>query len=121
MNLRVYFAEYSINQAVSPVLLYPLPTPAEHPLLSHIYKKLADYYAFYQLVYQAFVFLSRSSVSVFKLPAIPREWLWVPAMCQCALFVTLSTEAVYHWFRASIAPPLAIVLIAVEGLAGGYS
>lgn len=121
LNLRVYLGEYLINQAVSPVLLYPLPLPSEHPLLSLIYKKLADYYAFYQLCYQAFVFLSRSSVSVFMLPAIPQQWLWTPAVCQCTLFAVLATEAVYHWFRPSIAPSLAIVLVAIEGLAGGYS
>ena len=117
--VTVYFAEYTINQGVAPTLIYPLPTSTSHPLLSLIIKKLTDYYPLYQLVYQTFVFLSRSSISVFKLPAIPRHLLWLPAVLQSALLALLTTESLYGWFRTSIASPLVIVLICVEGLAGG--
>ncbi|GAC98469.1 hypothetical protein PHSY_006063 [Pseudozyma hubeiensis SY62] len=115
----VYAMEYTINQGIAPTLIYPLPTPSTHPLLSHIIRKLTDYYPLYQLVYQTFVFLSRSSISIFKLPAIPRHLLWLPAVLQTTLLVVLMTESLYAWFRASIASPLVIVLICVEGLAGG--
>lgn len=115
----VYFFEYTINQGVAPTLLYPLPTHDNHPLLSLIIKELKDYYPFYQLTYQTFVFLSRSSVSIFRLPAIPKRYLWVPAILQGLLLAVLTTESIYNWFRTSIASPLAIVLVCVEGLAGG--
>ncbi|KAJ9475396.1 Protein BTN1 [Pseudozyma hubeiensis] len=115
----VYAMEYTINQGIAPTLIYPLPTPSAHPLLSHIIRKLTDYYPLYQLVYQTFVFLSRSSISIFKLPAIPRHLLWLPAVLQTTLLVVLMTESLYAWFRASIASPLVIVLICIEGLAGG--
>lgn len=115
----VYFFEYTINQGVAPTLLYPLPTRSNHPLLSLVIKQLKDYYPFYQLTYQTFVFLSRSSISIFRLPAIPKKYLWVPAILQGFLLIILTTESLYAWFRASIASPLAIVLVCVEGLAGG--
>ncbi len=117
----VYFFEYTINQGVAPTLLYPLPKSSQHPLLSMWIKELKDYYPLYQLTYQTFVFLSRSSISLFHLPAIPKEWLWAPALLQGGLLAVLTTESLYAWFRASIASPITIVLICVEGLAGGYA
>lgn len=117
--VTVYFAEYTINQGVAPTLIYPLPSSNSHPLLALIIKKLSDYYPLYQLVYQTFVFLSRSSISIFKLPAIPKHLLWLPAVLQTGLLVILTTESLYAWFRTSIASPLVIVLICIEGLAGG--
>lgn len=117
--VTVYFAEYTINQGVAPTLIYPLPTSSSHPLLALVVKKLTDYYPLYQLVYQTFVFLSRSSISIFKLPAIPRHLLWLPAVLQTGLLVLLASESLYAWFRQSIASPLVIVLICIEGLAGG--
>ncbi|PWN33942.1 batten's disease protein Cln3 [Meira miltonrushii] len=117
--VMVYFFEYTINQGVAPTLLYPLPTRSNHPLLSLVIKKLKDYYPFYQLTYQTFVFLSRSSISIFRMPAIPKRYLWVPAILQGLLLIILTTESIYAWFRASIASPLSIVLVCVEGLAGG--
>lgn len=68
---------------------------------------------------QTFVFFSRSYTSVLRLPAIPKKWLWAPAMVQGSLMFFLTTESVFAWFRESIARSLVIVLIAVEGLAGG--
>jgi battenin len=110
---------YTINQGVAPTLLYPLPTSSNHPLLALIIKHLKDYYPFYQLTYQTFVFLSRSSISIFRLPAIPKRYLWVPAILQGSILLLLISESVYNWFRESIASPLVIVFVCVEGLAGG--
>jgi battenin len=115
----VYFFEYTINQGVAPTLLYPIPKNGHHPLLALAIKQLKDYYPFYQLTYQTFVFLSRSSISIFRLPAIPKHLLWVPAFLQGLLLVVLTTESLYNWFRDSIASPLTIVMICIEGLAGG--
>ncbi|PWN95226.1 batten's disease protein Cln3 [Tilletiopsis washingtonensis] len=115
----VYLLEYTINQGIAPTLLYPLPSTSQHPLLGRIIRKLADYYVVYQTTYQAFVFLSRSSISMLRMPAIPRSWLWAPAVMQALLVALLASESLYAWFRPSIASPLVIVLVCVEGLAGG--
>jgi battenin len=40
-------------------------------------------------------------------------------MLQGSLLLLLISESIYDWFRQSIASPLVIVLICVEGLAGG--
>ena len=115
----VYFAEYTINQGVAPTLLYPVPSPEKHHLLSLVIKTLRDYYPLYQLIYQTFVFLSRSYTSILPLPAIPKQWLWAPAVLQTALLLLLLSESMYSWFKASIARSLVMVMVAVEGLAGG--
>lgn len=115
----VYFAEYTINQGVSPTLLYSIPDSKEHPLLSLVLKSLRDYYPLYQLTYQTFVFISRSYTSIFPLPAIPTKWLWTPAAAQLGLLLLLTSESIFSWFKDSIARSLVIVLVAVEGLAGG--
>lgn len=117
----VYFAEYTINQGVAPTLLFTVPDSKQHKLLSMIIHSLRDYYPLYQLVYQAFVFISRSYTSILPLPPIPKAWLWSPAILQVCLLVLLSSESIYDWFKASIARSLVIVLVAVEGLAGGSS
>jgi len=115
----VYLVEYTINQGVAPTLIYPLPTPRDHPILSHFIKKLSDYYPLYQLCYQTFVFISRSSISVLRLPAIPKRFLWAPTIVQCILFAILTAESLYAWFNPDLASALTIFLICVEGLAGG--
>lgn len=117
--VTVYFAEYVINQGVAPTLLYPVPLPAKHPLLAMLIHSLRDYYPLYQLIYQAFVFLSRSYTTLTPLSPIPYRWLWSPAILQVMLLALLSSESVYAWFRESIASPLVIVLVAIEGLSGG--
>ncbi|WFD23425.1 battenin CLN3 protein [Malassezia equina] len=53
----VYFAEYTINQGVSPTLF-------KHALLSLVLKNLQDYYPLYQLTYQTFESIARSLVIV---------------------------------------------------------
>ncbi|WFD06215.1 battenin CLN3 protein [Malassezia vespertilionis] len=115
----VYFAEYTINQGVAPTLLYPVPSSAKHPLLAAVIHSLRDYYPLYQLIYQTFVFCSRSYTSVLQLPPIPKSWLWSPAIVQFTLLGLMVSESVFAWFRESIARSLVIVLVAVEGLAGG--
>ncbi|WFD30664.1 battenin CLN3 protein [Malassezia sp. CBS 17886] len=117
--VTVYFAEYTINQGISPTLLYPVPDASKHPLLAAVIHTLRDYYPLYQLTYQAFVFLSRSYTSLLRLPPIPRRWLWMPAIVQGCILFLLTSESIYAWFRESIARSLVIVFVAIEGLAGG--
>ena len=44
----VYCAEYSINQGVSPTLVFPVPPRATYPVLGSIVTQLSDYYALWQ-------------------------------------------------------------------------
>lgn len=117
----VYLFEYTINQGIAPTLLYPVPSPSKHLLLSWMIKSLRDYYPLYQLTYQAFVFLSRSSVSILRIPPISKQLLWLPAAVQLGILLLLTSESLYFWFRESIARSLVIVLVGVEGLAGGWT
>lgn len=117
----VYLAEYTINQGVAPTLLYPVPQPSRHLLLSWLIKRLSDYYPLYQLTYQAFVFLSRSSISLLGLPPIPKNLLWAPAAVQMGILALLTSESLYAWFRESLARSLCLVFVGVEGLSGGYA
>ncbi|CAO1620003.1 unnamed protein product [Parajaminaea phylloscopi] len=117
----VYLFEYTINQGVAPTLLYPVPLPSRHLLLSWLIKSLRDYYPLYQLTYQAFVFLSRSSLSLLRVPPIPRSLLWLPAVVQLAILLLLTSESLYSWFKESLARSLCIVFVGIEGLAGGWA
>ena len=45
----VYMAEYTINQGVSPNLLYPIPDRSQHPILGRLIHKLSDYYPLWQV------------------------------------------------------------------------
>ncbi|KAF8752177.1 Batten's disease protein Cln3 [Rhizoctonia solani] len=88
----VYTFEYTINQGISPTLVYPVPDVKEHPVLGRIVKTLRDYYPLWQLIYQAFVFLSRSSISL-GLPALPTALLPLPAVIQAVIMGTLALES----------------------------
>ncbi|KAJ6654418.1 hypothetical protein lerEdw1_007011 [Lerista edwardsae] len=96
----VYFAEYFINQGLFE-LLYFRNAPLTHP----------QQYRWYQMLYQAGVFLSRSSASCVRIRRI-----WVLAMLQCLNMVFL-LAAVYFMFLPSIY--LVFLLILYEGLLGG--
>ncbi|KAF9130202.1 battenin CLN3 protein [Mortierella sp. 14UC] len=65
----VYFAEYTMNQGVLPVVLFPLEkTPFTH---------MRDHYVTYSAIYQLGVFISRSSASLIKISR-----LWIPSLLQ---------------------------------------
>ncbi|XP_048372276.1 battenin isoform X2 [Sphaerodactylus townsendi] len=98
----VYFAEYFINQGLFE-LLYFKQAPLTHP----------QQYRWYQMLYQAGVFLSRSSASCVRIPHI-----WVLAVLQC-LNMVFFLAAVYFMFLPSVY--LVFVLIVYEGLLGGAS
>jgi len=101
----VYWAEYTINQGISPVLLFDHES-GETPL-----PELRDHYVYYQFLYQTGVFISRSSRAIFSIPRI-----WIPSILQVLTLILLLTEALYGYF-----PTVFIVFLIIfwEGLLGG--
>ncbi|XP_060636534.2 battenin [Anolis sagrei] len=98
----VYFAEYFINQGLFE-LLYFREAPFSHP----------QQYRWYQMLYQAGVFISRSSAACIRIRQI-----WLLAVLQCLNMVFL-VIAVSYMFLPSIY--LVFVMIIYEGLLGGAS
>jgi battenin len=101
--LLVYVAEYSINQGVSPTLLFPL---SETP-----FKHYRSFYPTYATIYQLGVFISRSSTPFIRIHA-----LYPPSLLQCLNLVVLTLHALYgfipnvYWI---------FVIVFWEGLLGG--
>ena len=101
--LLVYIAEYTINQGVSPTLLFPLPsTPFHH---------YRAFYPTYNAIYQSGVFISRSST-----PFIRVHHLYIPSFLQCINLAVLILQALFDFI-----PSVWIVFIIIfwEGLLGG--
>lgn len=101
--LLVYIAEYTINQGVSPTLLFPLKdTPFEH---------YRAFYPAYNAIYQAGVFISRSSTPFFRI-----HNLYLPSMLQIINLAILIVQSMFD-----IIPSVYIVFIIIfwEGLLGG--
>ncbi|ORY90784.1 batten's disease protein Cln3 [Leucosporidium creatinivorum] len=119
----VYLAEYAINSGVAPTLIYEVPDPVTAPVLGSIIKSLRDYYPLWQLVYQTFVFISRSSLSILHLPPIPIPYLPLPTLFQLALLLLTSLESSLGYLESTLGENGAIwitfAMIACEGLAGG--
>jgi len=121
----VYFAEYTINTGIAPTLVYPPPRPESNPVFSHVFKTLRDYYPFWQLTYQIFVFFSRSSMAILRLPALPRRLIPMPSVVQVVILWTLLLEASRGWMSAVV--PTAWIYLAVfavislEGICGGLA
>ncbi|KAK0327740.1 battenin CLN3 protein [Friedmanniomyces endolithicus] len=100
----VYLAEYTINQGVSPTLLFPLPsTPFTH---------YRDFYPTYATIYQLGVFVSRSSLPFFRL----RSSLYVPSGLQVLNLAVLTAHAVVP-FLPSVWVVFGVVFW--EGVLGG--
>ncbi|CED85043.1 Predicted small molecule transporter involved in cellular pH homeostasis (Batten disease protein in human) [Phaffia rhodozyma] len=107
----VYLFEYTINQGISPTLLYPLPAP--FPLTS-LLPSPRDFYPLYQLTYQTFVFLSRSS-HILNVPPIPIRFLSVPSILQGLVLMVCLMESTNTFLGIRGI----LVVIALEGLCGG--
>lgn len=129
----VYLFEYTINQGIAPTLLYPVPAPVEHPIVSKIIHSIRDYYPLWQLVYQTTVFFSRSAISL-GVPPIPSRLLSLPAIIQFGVLIVLGLESaaglfeigdrvvqrlVERWEGASFA--VVFLLIGLEGICGGFA
>ncbi|XP_014398454.1 PREDICTED: battenin [Myotis brandtii] len=96
----VYFAEYFINQGLFELLFF------RNTSLSH-----AQQYRWYQMLYQAGVFASRSSLRCFRI-----QFTWALALLQCFNLVFLLLD-VWLSFLPSIY--LVFLIVLYEGLLGG--
>lgn len=99
----VYVAEYTINQGIAPVLLFPL---ASSPFAA-----LRDFYPMYGLLYQVGVFVSRTSVAWVRV-----RRLYAPALLQVLNAALLAAHALWP-FLPSVWVVFAVVFW--EGLLGG--
>ena len=99
----VYLAEYTINQGVAPTLLFPLD---ESP-----FRHYRAFYPTYGALYQLGVFISRSSLALFRIRA-----LYTPSFLQIVNLAVLTVHALYP-FLPTVYFVFAIVLW--EGLLGG--
>ncbi|EGW35082.1 uncharacterized protein SPAPADRAFT_58222, partial [Spathaspora passalidarum NRRL Y-27907] len=106
----VYASEYTINQGVSPTLLFPLDD------LPHwLFSTYRDLYVVYGFLYQLGVFISRSSISF----GIRIKHLYVMSMLQFVNLVITVCQSMYDFPFHRIW--LLLVLILYEGLLGGFS
>ncbi|KAJ3547710.1 hypothetical protein NMY22_g1551 [Coprinellus aureogranulatus] len=122
----VYLFEYTINQGIGPTLLYPVPSKEKSWILSKLIHTVRDYYPLWQLVYQTFVFLSRSSISM-GLPPLPERLLPLPSVVQGFILMTLAYEAAVGFFGSDDNPTqvkniyFVFFLICLEGICGGLA
>ncbi|KAL2002873.1 hypothetical protein VTN02DRAFT_5659 [Thermoascus thermophilus] len=101
--LLVYIAEYTINQGVSPTLLFPLKeTPFAH---------YRAFYPAYNAIYQVGVFISRSST-----PFLRVHNLYLPSFLQVINLTLLTLHALFNFI-----PNVYIIFVVIfwEGLLGG--
>ncbi|PHH61403.1 hypothetical protein CDD81_428 [Ophiocordyceps australis] len=99
----VYVAEYTINQGVTPTLLFPVE--------SSPFRELRGFYPFYGFLYQLGVFISRSST-----PFLRIHQLYVPSLLQVINLAVLILHSLFY-FIPSVYIVFAIVFW--EGLLGG--
>lgn len=114
--LLVYIAEYTINQGVSPTLLFPIRSspsppssnpPAKRGPITHY----RDFYPLYSLLYQLGVFVARSSTPFYRI-----HNLYLPSILQCVNLGLLIAQSLF-FFLPNVYFVGAIILW--EGLLGG--
>ncbi|ETI27854.1 protein btn1 [Cladophialophora carrionii CBS 160.54] len=101
--LLVYIAEYTINQGVSPTLLFPL---TQSP-----FKHFRAFYPTYNAIYQAGVFISRSSTPFLRIPN-----LYLPSFLQVVNLIVLTLHALFNFIPSVY---IVFAIIFWEGLLGG--
>jgi len=101
--LLVYVAEYTINQGVSPTLLFPIQ--------SSPFSQYRSFYPLYAFLYQLGVFISRSSS-----PFIRLHNLYTPTLLQVLNLTILISHSLYFWIPSVW---LVFGIIFWEGLLGG--
>jgi len=122
----VYTLEYTINQGISPTLVYT--PPSQTPVLRWIITSIRDYYPLWQLVYQTTVFVSRSALTL-GLPPVKVKYLPLPAVIQSLVLSVLALESATGIFEGgsttgdggALAILLVAFLIGIEGLCGGLA
>ncbi|KKA02080.1 hypothetical protein D499_0O00740 [Hanseniaspora uvarum DSM 2768] len=105
--MLVYFAEYLINQGITPVLLFPLK---DHSI---IFRKYRDQYVLYGTVYQLGVLISRSSGNYMRIKNV-----WFLSILQVINLFMLLIEALYFPIESVY---FIIFCSFYEGLLGGSS
>ena len=81
--------EYTINQGIAPTLVYPPPSPTQHPIPSKIIHTIRDYYPLWQVrIHPKFKFplayhdaywpLSSSTKHQYSSPVPPSPWGFHP-------------------------------------------
>lgn len=103
--LLVYIAEYTINQGVSPTLLFPLESP------SNPFTEFRSFYPTYNAIYQVGVFISRSSIPLLRI-----HNLYLPSLLQVANLALLVGQSLW-WFIPNVW--LVFLVVFWEGLLGG--
>lgn len=98
----VYFAEYFINQGLYELIYFP------NIAMSH-----SAQYRLYQMLYQAGVFVSRSSVRCFKI-----RHIWILACLQCGVAIFLLVGVAYVFLPSVTLPGISLIIL-FEGLLGG--
>lgn len=101
--LLVYIAEYTINQGVTPTLLFPLSSTP--------FTEFRAFYPFYGFLYQLGVFISRSST-----PFVRIRRLYLPCLLQAGNLGILLLQALYFYIPSVY---IVFVIIFWEGLLGG--
>ncbi|KAI1471800.1 Batten's disease protein Cln3 [Daldinia caldariorum] len=101
--LLVYVAEYTINQGVSPTLLFPIESTP--------FKEYRDFYPMYGFLYQLGVFISRSSIAFIRI-----KHLYIPSFLQIGNLVLLTLHALLPFLPNAY---VVFVVIFWEGLLGG--
>ncbi|KAI0161588.1 protein btn-1 [Xylariaceae sp. FL1272] len=101
--LLVYVAEYTINQGVSPTLLFPLD--------SSPFSEYRDFYPMYGFLYQLGVFISRSSIAFVRV-----RRLYLPSFLQVGNLALLTLHSLLNFI-----PNVYIIFLIIfwEGLLGG--
>ncbi|KAH9886380.1 BTN1 protein [Xylariomycetidae sp. FL2044] len=99
----VYVAEYSINQGVSPTLLFPLD--------SSPFTEYRDFYPMYGFLYQLGVFISRSSIAFIRV-----RHLYLPSFLQIGNLLLLTLHSLFDFIPTVY---LVFLIIFWEGLLGG--
>ncbi|KAI1388168.1 Batten's disease protein Cln3 [Hypoxylon trugodes] len=101
--LLVYVAEYTINQGVSPTLLFPLESTP--------FNEYRDFYPMYGFLYQLGVFISRSSVAFLRI-----RRLYLLSLLQIVNLIILILHTLFPFL-----PSVYVVFIVIfwEGLLGG--
>ena len=99
----VYIAEYTINQGIAPVLLFPVE---ESP-----FTELRDFYPMYGFLYQLGVFVSRTSIAFIRV-----RRLYLPSFLQVGNVALLALHALFDFL-----PNVYVIFLVVfwEGLLGG--
>ena len=103
----VYFAEYLINQGITPVLLFPFSSN------SILFNKFRDEYVLYGTMYQLGVLISRSSGRYIRIRNV-----WMLSLLQMANLFLFLLEALYFPINSVI---IVVIFSFYEGLLGGSS